>query len=99
MPPGARAATRAAQRWRRQDPGLSNPATDVPADLCPHSVYLFGRLTNQSRTTSAIRQVEVALAANPVMIVRIDDESTSATMPSPPIASMTRQLSRRSVFE
>src|ERR1700727_3807323 len=47
----------------------------------------------------AIRQVSVALAANAVMIVRRGDESMSAPMPSPPITSVTRQLSRRSVFE
>src|ERR1700722_7382911 len=33
------------------------------------------------------------------MIVRRDDESMSKPMPAPPITSMTRQLSRRSVFE
>src|SRR6202046_5926369 len=33
------------------------------------------------------------------MIVRRGDESMSSSVPSPPIASVTRQLSRRSVFE
>src|SRR3569832_377704 len=41
----------------------------------------------------------VVLWANGAMIVRVDDESTRMTMPSPPMNSVTRQLSRRSVFE
>src|SRR5580658_981144 len=40
-----------------RDLSLSNPTTDIPTHLCFQSVYLFGRLTNQSRMTRGFRQV------------------------------------------
>src|SRR6185437_14551574 len=44
-----------------------------------NSVYLFGPLTNQSRTMCTLRQVVVALAANTAMIVRRGDESNECS--------------------
>ena len=43
----------------------------------PFRVYLFGRLTNQSRTLPGFRQVCVALKLNMDIIVRIGDESNA----------------------
>src|SRR5271154_173178 len=61
--------------WRCRDPHMSIPMTNRPAHPVLNSVYLFGRLTNQSRTMRAVRQVLVDLAANTAMIVRRGDES------------------------
>src|SRR6185437_8293900 len=44
-----------------------------------NSVYLFGPLTNQSRTMCTLRQVVVALAANTAMIVRRGYESNECS--------------------
>src|ERR1700722_17576462 len=65
----------ASSKWRHQVPRLSISMTDGRSHLIPSRVYLFGRLTNQSRTMFGLGQVYVALPANTAMIVRIDDES------------------------
>src|SRR3984957_12018835 len=75
MPTVAHAPSAATENGVVRDPRLSIPMTDHPARLHPYSVYLFGRLTNQSRMMCARRQVVVALAANTAMIVRRGDES------------------------